>query len=133
MSRESITTNAARETEQLTDSDILIKHDMGCRHRAMVELAITHRLISDLLKAGYELKVCDGEEITTGTEQQLVNAVFAVDVAMLFAKKDGKTSGIYLVLGNDGWDVISDYGMSLEPIMKPIDQWIDAQLNAGKF
>jgi hypothetical protein len=36
-------------------------------------------------------------------------------------------------MGNDGWDVINDYGVSLEPIMKPIDDWINKQVEVGAF
>jgi hypothetical protein len=27
--------------------------------------------------------------------------------------------------GNDGWDVISDYGLSLEAILKPVMEYVD--------
>lgn len=129
-----------KTTDILTDEQIIAKHDHGCRHRAKVELAIAHRVIHDLSAAGYTLEVNDGEEITKGTEQELISAIFSVDDAHLQTRKTGKlntlehrTSFVYFVLGNEGHDVISDYGMSLDPVMAPINDWIDQKVDNGDF
>ena len=29
---------------------------------------------------------------------------------------------VFLVYGNDGWDVIADYNVSLEPLLEPINK-----------
>jgi hypothetical protein len=117
-----------------TDDEIIAKHDTGLRHRAQIELTICHRLISDLKNAGYDVAVDDGEDTTRGSEQELITAIFAVDEVRLYTKKKGeRNSCIYLVLGNDGHDVISDYGISLEPILGPINAWIDEKMDKGDF
>ncbi len=38
-------------------------------------------------------------------------------------------SWVYVIYGNGngGWDVISDYTTDLEPILKPINDWIDKE------
>lgn len=118
-----------------TDESIIEKHNPACRKRARTELAIVHRLIKDLSAAGYLLCVNDGEEIIRGDEQELVAAIFAVDEAWLKTSRPGsaKKSSVYLIMGNDGHDIISDYGISLEPVMEPLNKWIDEQMDAGKF
>lgn len=112
-------------TEEMIDSDekILARCDEAVRGRAAIELAIVHELIKRLIAAGYsELSVDDGDgEEQTGDEQGLVSAIFAVDEARLYAKP----YWVFLVMGNDGTDIVCDYHTGLDAIMDPLHDWIE--------
>lgn len=110
-----------------TDEEIIARHDESVRGRAAIELAIVHELIKRLVAAGYKVYVDDGDdELQNGEEQELVTAIFGVDVAKIVTMKDGtpKRSFVQLVMGNDGTDIIADYGISLEEVMDPLHEWI---------
>lgn len=118
-----------------SDDQIIEKHNRSVRNRARIELEIIHALIKALRKDGYEVRVNDGEEpASVGSEQELVTKIFGTDGARIETRKTGcKNSFVYLVLGNSGHDVICDYGVSLEPVLEPLNNWIDAQIDSGKF
>lgn len=114
------------------DETIILRHDKSCRHRARIELLVVRRLIADLITAGYALTVDDGDGIRqTGTPDELISTIFGVDEAHILADKIDNHAWVFLVLGNDGWDVISDYAVSLESVMAPLNQWIDEQESLG--
>ena len=78
----------------------------------------------------------DGEDITPETtEQQIIDAVMAVDDAYLIVDlpaslwheahpghPGGKTSHIRFVMGNDPEEVICDHGVSLSPVLDPLTE-----------
>ena len=35
-------------------------------------------------------------------------------------------SFVFFVYGNEGWEVVNDYGVSLEAAMAPINKWCEA-------
>lgn len=112
-----------------TDEEILARHDPAVRARAKIELEIVHELIKRLRAAGYvHFEVDDGgddEEDVEG-DQEIVHAIFAVDEAYLLARRtaNDRASKVFLVMGNSGYDVISDYTLSLETVMEPLSEWI---------
>ncbi len=93
--------------------------------RMTIELMVTARVIEDLKNAGYELEADCGEgaPIKSAALDTLLKELFSCDEAFLFATKGKKRLWVYLVLGNDGWDVITDYLIELEPVMQPIIEW----------
>lgn len=117
-----------------SEDAIVSKHDAKVKARALVEVAICRRLLRDLSAAGYELIVSDGEteEPVTIDGDKAVRHLFGVDESSINTMKDGKESFVFLVFGNDGYDLICDYGTSLEPVLEPIFDWIDSAANAGK-
>lgn len=110
----------------MTDNEIILKHDQGCRPRARMELAIVNALIGELARPGYTAKIDEyGNEPTT-----LKDGLFNLDEAHLIVFKDGKKIGfVYLVFGNDGHDLISDYSVSLEEFLKPVNEVADKLAN----
>ncbi|MDE3023052.1 MAG: hypothetical protein KGI54_14585 [Pseudomonadota bacterium] len=92
--------------------------------RGLVELKIVRKTAQALLKAGYSISVHDGEEVTLSKSQsfkEIMRAVMTTDEDCFFVYKNGsRDSFIYFVYGNDGLDVISDYGVSLESVLKPV-------------
>jgi hypothetical protein len=82
--------------------------------RIKMERAIISRLVKDGLKLGYVVSVCDGEEWTVKKSKSykaVMNAIQTTDEDILrFRKENGELVGsFYMVYGNDGYDVISDY------------------------
>jgi hypothetical protein len=106
---------------------------MNLKTRIEIEKRIARRVVRELLAAGYELTVNNGgeyDEIEIPWSRDfttIVGAMFATDEEYLYARKGKLASFVRFVYGNDGWDVINDYGMSLEPVMAPINQYADAQ------
>lgn len=90
-----------------------------------IEETIVRKTIDTLLAAGYRLKV-DGvseawlepETATEEARQDMVGDVFEVGEATLLARFDDsdKTSWVLLIPGNEE-DIISDYGMNLDPLL----------------
>lgn len=118
----------------LTDDEIIERHDQGVMRRARTELEITHALIKALRKDGYEVRIqVDDRRGVCGSEQELVSLAFEYDEAIVMTRRTGaRNSFVQLIFGN-GAECISDYGMSLEPTMKPLGDWIDAMEETGKF
>ncbi|WP_213287543.1 hypothetical protein [Bradyrhizobium sp. sGM-13] len=87
-----------------------------------VERAIVGRLVTDLLAAGYRITVNDGEEDVVKTSND-PNTIFKAlastdsDTLEVFnPAAEKRHSFVVLVWGNET-DVISDYGVSLEPVI----------------
>lgn len=78
---------------------------------AAIERKIVRRLCREAIKDGFLPTVTfDGEEyVPTTTETAVLETVFSVDESTVSFRKNGKTHGVLLILGNDGWDVINDY------------------------
>jgi hypothetical protein len=112
----------------LTDEEIIARHDPSVRERAKIELAIVHELIKRLKAAGFsKLFVDDGDDEKQDCdddEQTLVTAIFAVDQAHLETVTGMQ---VFLVMGNDGHDIIADYHIGLEKIMDPLLEWIEEE------
>lgn len=99
-----------------------------------LEERIVKKLVQDALAIGYRLSVSlergyDIDEMLLGAtdETLILKEAFAGDECHIFfhavgdeLTEDGKvvSSGwVYLVLGNEGWDVISDYTTNLESVL----------------
>lgn len=67
-----------------------------------------------------------------GTDDELIDTLFACDEATLRTYPEtGRDSFVFLVFGNDGWDSVNDYGVSLEHVMEPFSAWCEQQEEAG--
>ena len=103
-------------------------------YRQRVERRIISQFVSDALAAGYRLAVSlergyDTEDMLMGSrdKKKIVTEAMAGDEAHIFVQPaegelvvDGKVVSegwVYVVLGNDGWDVISDYTVNIEEEM----------------
>ena len=95
---------------------------MNVEQRQAIEKRIVKKVIEDGLAAGYELAVDnggDGFEYCGADKKRLLEELFATDEEYLWFFKDGKAAGrVYLVYGNDGWDVIADNSLSLGELLK---------------
>ena len=105
--------------------------------RQAIEKAIATAAVDQLLAAGFRLGVNDGEEITirqSTDKAAIMAALFTTDEDWLLvwdkgsvdgepvwnghgaptSKRTGHDHWVRFVYGNDGFDVISDYTVSLE-------------------
>ena len=100
--------------------------------RGDMEQAIVSALIKVGLAAGYWLSVDNGgdlPEITPTRDYETIRKeMFGTrSETLLFYSADNRTrrseavTHAELVYGNEGYTVISDYGMTLEPLMPPIE------------
>src|SRR4030095_6813035 len=95
---------------------------MNIKLRQELERRIARRAILHLLAAGYSVTVYDGEERTVNASTktiEVLKAMMTTDEDYLIAiDAEGKERGwIRFVYGNDGWDVINDYTVNLEPAL----------------
>lgn len=100
--------------------------------RIAVEHDIVTRTVDALLAAGYQLSEQEDGQIVDApsvakvfTREDLLSLLFDLDDAFLVTEKDGRSSFVRFVFGNDGHDVISDYGVSLEDVLAPINAYAD--------
>jgi hypothetical protein len=111
--------------------------DPKVKRRQQMERRIVVSLIDELLGRGFIINVDDGDgmlfKAATFNRQTIIDAVMNTDEDYLHAYKDGVKNGggwVRLIYGNDGYDVISDYCVQLEPFMVQTQALAD-KLEAG--
>lgn len=99
-----------------------------------IEQAIVARFVDDALAADKRLAVSlergyDVEDMLLGSRDKaaILLEAFSGDEAHIFVQpaegptvEDGQVVSegwVYIVLGNDGYDVISDYSVNIEPLL----------------
>lgn len=99
-----------------------------------LEKRVVRRFVKDALAAGHRLAVSlergyDLKEMLLGSRDvdKIMEEAFAGDQAHIFVQpaegptvEDGivvSEGWVYIVLGNEGWDVISDYTTNLESLL----------------
>lgn len=99
------------------------------------DVLATGRSITVSLERGYDCE--DGEVVGSRDHDAIMAEAFAGDEAHLFVHApnqppvvDGQVNSIgwvFIVLGNDGWDVVSDYTTNLETLglMAGVDRLVD--------
>lgn len=103
----------------------------GCQtcRRIQLEQRIVRRTAKVLLAAGYVLQVNNGEDITPETPTDsltgILTGMMETDDEYLIVTGKGYRGWVRFVYGNDGWDVISDYTVSLEDVLKPVFEYAD--------
>ena len=117
------------------DKEIISRCDREVRHRRSIELKIVRETLRQLRGVGMELAADNGEDQTHYgvIDQELIENLFATDEAQLLTRAHGVTpSFVYFVFGNDGYDVISDYGVSLEGTMEKVMKYVDGLEDSGQ-
>ena len=115
---------------------------MSVKLRQELERRIVGRFVRDALKAGYRLSVSlergyDIDDMLLGSRsyKAVMDAAFEGDECHIFVHSaegptviDGAIEGkgwVYCVFGNDGYDVISDYTVGVEPLLKGANEIAD--------
>ena len=105
--------------------------DSSVRFRRLVELAIVRKLVTDVIAAGHSITVYDGEDRPVKRSKDvdlILEHAFSVDECWLNIRAlgdSGVLGTVLLVYGNTGWDVISDYHVSLESLLKPANEYAE--------
>lgn len=90
--------------------------------RMGIEQKIIRRAVTDILGKGYKISLYDGGDFTVKRSIDLnliLNATQTTDRDMLKVYDgDALIGTIILIYGNDGHDVIADYSLSLEEVLK---------------
>jgi len=105
--------------------------------RITVEREVFRRTCQELFNAGFQLALHDGEDWATPRTiniQKLVDAMMATDEETLVVyhrpdiadAKWQRFGWVFFVYGNSGWDVINDYTVNLEDVLKPVNEYTDA-------
>lgn len=119
------------------DLELIARCDPSVRRRRAIELQVVRNLIALLIERRFAIYADNGEDAEvkyTGPESEdaFIDTLFAVDEARIWTVHpvSSNRSYVYLVFGNGGWDVISDYGTSLDPAMDNLLTWITEQEEA---
>jgi hypothetical protein len=95
--------------------------NVAIRSRIAIERRIVRSLVNELISNGCSLRVDDGDEIhpITSTAKTALKQLMNTDQDRLYvyAPVDGNSryiGEVFLVYGNDGWDVMSDWSLNLE-------------------
>lgn len=112
--------------QTLTDTQILARHHTGAHRRVRMELTIVDALIEAAKLSGYKLEVVAGgesDEYGDGEPYDVKTALFDLDDAYVYVlDSEGEDLGwIRLVFGNGGDDLISNYSITLDDFLKPIN------------
>jgi hypothetical protein len=111
------------------------------RKRQAVEARIVKATVRTLLAAGFKLSVDDGGDelaITDSTNYSaIIDALMNTDEDYLLIREESVQpkrliGWVRFVYGNDGWDVIADYSITLESyigegtkVQKLVDKYIE--------
>lgn len=108
---------------------------MNAAIRQVIERAIAWRLIEDLNDAGYELRVDNGDSVSRWKQDKraTMRALFKTDDDRIEVRRAGEQGWIKLVQGNDGFDLISDYTMNLDKLIKRGAGKVADAIEAGRF
>jgi len=95
---------------------------MNVEARKKIERQIVRCLVQSAIIKGYKVSVMnDSQEGYFVKDSRVVAEVmgqlFQMDEDRVCFTKDGKHAWVWLVYGNDGYDVICDYHLSLEPLI----------------
>lgn len=90
------------------------------RARQRTEQSVVIAAVDALLDNGFSVSINNGgeeDEVYHSTDREYIIAhLFQTDEDTIVAGKNGKGFGwIHAVYGNDGWDVLQDYTVNLEP------------------
>lgn len=101
---------------------------MNVEKRQEIERKVVRRLIRTMKAHGWPVFYVDdgGDTVACQTEKEAMDTVFSVDESTIafrkpaYAKTPAMTCFVSIILGNDGWDCISDYSYTdeFEAIMR---------------
>lgn len=90
---------------------VLRRHSPNVRLRAELEYRVIHALLRECARDGFKLDYLDDGDRQTPVRapRKVLELVFDLDQCSLYFLRSGKRYWVSLVMGNSGWDVISDH------------------------
>jgi hypothetical protein len=107
--------------------------------RIAVEKHIARAIVKAGIAAGYKLAVENGgddlECRPTNLASEVLKVMFATDQDEIrfFTQGEQNAGWVRLIYGNEGYDVISDYTINLEKVIKPANDIADLVCDKGVF
>lgn len=106
------------------------KADRANKRRIALEKTIARRVVKDALAAGYALGIENGGdsfELENCAEfKKVVAEMFATDEEyLLFYKLEKRVGWVRFVYGNEGWDVMADWTVNIEPVLAGANEIAD--------
>ena len=100
---------------------------MSNYYTRLAEREIVRATIENIVKLGWAPETVDiGDgEVAVDTIDAMMNEAFSGDIARIYFKRGAEIAWIFIVLGNAGWDVVSDYTMCLESAVRDTDDLTD--------
>lgn len=87
--------------------------DTNVKNRIALERRIVSRIVKDAIDLGYTISVFDGESYPiqgSADYRAVMRSAFSTDEDTLIFREQGRRIGsVYLVYGNDGYDVVANY------------------------
>jgi hypothetical protein len=114
------------------DDDVEIRYGGHVRrvsravaNRMKLERHVISAFVRSALAGGYLITINNGEDCpvkrSTSYRAIMRNIMQTDEEHLIVRNAAGERVGwVFLVYGNDGWDVISDYSTALEPLMAPV-------------
>lgn len=105
--------------------------DTAVQARISLEKKIVRSLVNELIEGGFILSLDNGDEELVDCADAVVfmKHTAKTDEETIFARKGDVSTWASLVYGNDGYDVISDSGVSLDALT-PVTQALIERLSA---
>jgi hypothetical protein len=95
---------------------------MTNQKRMEIERQIAARIVADAIKAGYTLRVEETLRNDSANLAEIKAALHQMDEDKIYFYQAGQYRGmVYLVYGNDGYDVICDYSVILGKVLEPAE------------
>jgi hypothetical protein len=104
--------------------------------RIRLELRIMRKTLQALIAAGFYITIDNGEEEEIRNSRkitEIMKVVFLTDEDFVYVSKKPTPEGqsydhfVRFIYGNSGWDVINDYSVALESVMKPVNDYAENQ------
>ena len=99
---------------------------MNVANRQRLERRIVRAAVAEALRTGHKVSVNDGEVWTVSKSTDLAEIMGAVmttdeDKLRIYDARGERIGDVWLVYGNDGYDVIADYhdNPEMETVLKP--------------
>jgi len=95
--------------------------------RMEVERIIVKAVIEAALAQGWTLTaVSNGEDETHAPSiDKAMEELFACDDSHAYFRKGEESGWFYFVLGNSGWDVVTDYTVNMDDVNAAVEPLID--------
>lgn len=101
---------------------------MTTKIRKMIEKQVFYRLLNVATNHGWQLVSVDGGDgpmPVADYDEAWREATEYDEVHVYFTHPDhSKPKWVFLVFGNDGWDLISDGVTSMEKVMDEVHDWV---------
>lgn len=116
--------------------------DPAVAARVELEDKIVRAVVEDAIAAGWTVGLHDGEDFaisrSTDADAVMAHTHSTDEQVLVLVGPGGDHANVWLVYGNDGWDVVSDYTTSAEPFLKRAadigwDAWDDPAVIVRPF